>query len=110
MNNSYHPHPTVNLALNYLHTLGCPITGEVVLAVQMFWGETQDNEPTAADTCIILSAELSQRALLTLQSGKPQNIELAVLMLDVMHGTVQAVAEELGHELPDARDVSKEQS
>ena len=110
MNNSYHPHPTVNLALNYLHTLGCPITGEVVLAAQMLWGETQDHEPTAAEASIILSAELSQRALLTLLSGKPQNIELAVLMLDVMHGTVQAVAEELGHELPDARDVSKEQS
>ena len=99
MNNSYHPHPTVNLALNYLHTLGCPITGEVVLAVQMFWGETQDHEPAAADTSVILSAELSQRALLTLLSGKPQNIELAVPMLGIMHGTVQAVADELGYEL-----------
>ena len=110
MNKPYHTHPTVNFALNYLRTLGCPITGEVVLAAQMLWGETQDHEPTAADTSVILSAELLQRAMLTLCSGKRQIIELAVPMLDVLHGTVQAVAEELGHELPDARDVSKEQS
>ena len=100
MNKPYHPHPTVNFALNYLRTLGCPITGEVVLAAQMLWGETQDHEPTATDTSIILSGELLQRAMMTLCSGKPQTIELAVPMLYVMHGTVQGVADELGYELP----------
>lgn len=100
MNKPYHAHPSVNFALNYLRTLGCPITGEVVLAAQMLWGETQDHETTATDTSIILSGELLQRAMLTLCSGKPQTIELAVPMLDVMHGTVQAVADELEHELP----------
>ena len=100
MNNPYHAHPTVNFALNYLRTLGCPITGEVVLAAQMLWGETQDHEPTATDTSIILSGELLQRAMMTLCSGKPQTIELAVPMLYVMHGTVQGVADELGYELP----------
>ena len=99
MNKPYHPHPTVNFALNYLRTLGCPITSEVVLAAQMLWGETQEHEPTAADACVILSAELLQRAMLTLCSGKPQTIELAVPMLGIMHGTVQAVADELGYEL-----------
>ena len=110
MNKPYHAHPSVNFALNYLRTLGCPITGEVVLAVQMFWGETQGHEPTAADTSVILSAELLQRAELALRFGKPQTIELALPMLDVMHSTVQAVAEELGYEMPDARDALKEQS
>lgn len=62
MNNAYHPHPTVNHALNYLRINGCPITDEVVLAAQMLWGETQEHEPTAADTLIILAAELLQRA------------------------------------------------
>ena len=100
MNNPYHAHPTVNFALNYLRTLGCPITSEVVLAAQMLWGETQDHEPTATDTSIILSGELLQRAMMTLCSGKPQTIELAVPMLYVMHGTVQGVADELGYELP----------
>ena len=100
MNKPYHSHPSVNFALNYLRTLGCPITGEVVLAAQMLWGETQDHEPTAADTCIILSGELLQRAMMTLCSGKPQTIELAVPMLDVMHDTVQSVADQLGYELP----------
>ena len=99
MNKPYHPHPTVNFALNYLRTLGCPITSEVVLAAQMLWGETQEHEPTAADAFVILSAELLQRAMLTLCSGKPQTIELAVPMLGIMHGTVQAVADELGYEL-----------
>ena len=100
MNKPYHPHPTVNFALNYLRTLGCRITSEVVLAAQMLWGETQEHEPTAADACVILSGELLQRAMMTLCSGKPQTIELAVPMLNVMHGTVQGVADELGHELP----------
>ncbi len=99
MNKPYHPHPTVSFALNYLRTLGCPITSEVVLAAQMLWGETQEHEPTAADAFVILSAELLQRAMLTLCSGKPQTIELAVPMLGIMHGTVQAVADELGYEL-----------
>ncbi len=100
MNKPYHSHPSVNFALNYLRTLGCPITSEVVLAAQMLWGETQDHEPTAADTCIILSSELLQRAMMTLCSGKPQTIELAFPMLDVMHDTVQSVADQLGYELP----------
>ena len=46
--------------------------------------------------------------MLTLCSGKRQIIELAVPMLDVLHGTAQAVADQLGYELPGTGNDMKE--
>ena len=93
-------HSTVALAANYLRDLGIQTDDHVMLALTALFGETHAEVPTAADTSIILSAESLQRALLTIQSGKPQSIGMGLPMLDTVPGTLHAIGSELGYTLP----------
>lgn len=87
-------HPTVQVARAHLEAQGVFVSDEIADALCALFSPASDAQ--SAERHVILSTELAQVALTTLEGQDPQTVKYAPIMLVSQACTVRALAELLG--------------
>lgn len=89
-------HPTVQVAFAHVEAQGVTVSPECFASLHALFCPAQNHDDQALERLCILSSELAQQALLVAQSGTPQSVTFAALMLEIMLSTAQEVLDMMG--------------